>query len=328
LSVERQVISGVPQGSVLGPILFLLYINDIDTICCGATKFTLFADDLKLYSDIDISSTANSNLDLQSSLDKLVVWSSDWQLCINIDKCSVLGLHGRTKQSSRVYLIRNIILQGSNPVRDLGVLIDETLSYKEHIMSIVNKAMQRVGVLFRGFVCRDLEFMRRAFVTYIRPLLEFNSIVWSPTKKKYIDLIERVQRKFTKRIPCLQSMCYLERLSCINLQSLELRRLHFDLFYYYKIMKRLTPTDPDVFFTYHVPLVSLRQSAPFIEKPRNASDSLLSTFAYRSINCWNFLSNDVKSLSSLPAFKKAVNNLDLNSFLYGSCFINLSDFSA
>jgi hypothetical protein len=327
LSAEKQVISGVPQGSVLGPILFLIFINDIDKVCSGSTKFSLFADDLKLYSDIDITSASNNNQDLQCSLDKLVVWSLDWQLSINIDKCSVLGLHGRSNKSKHTYVINNCVLQGSNPVRDLGVLIDETLTYKQHINSIVNKAMQRVGVLFRGFVCRDLQFMRKAFVTYIRPLLEFNSIIWSPTTKKYIDLIERVQRRFTKRIPCLQAMGYLERLSYISLQSLELRRLHIDLIYYYKIMKHLTPIDPDDFFTLHVPLCSLRQSTPFVQKPRNASVSLLNSFAYRSINCWNCLSNEIKCISSLHAFKRSLINLDLRSFLYGSIFSNLCDFN-
>jgi ribonuclease P/MRP protein subunit RPP40 len=245
-------------------------------------------------------------------------------LLVDIDKCSVLGLHGRSNQSNNVYVINSCVLQGSNTVRDLGVLIDETLSYKQHITSIVNKAMQRVGVLFRGFVCRDLQFLRRAFITYIRPILECNSVIWSPTKKKYIDLIERVQRKFTKRIPCLQSMSYLERLNCINLQSLELRRLHFDLIYYYKIIHGLTPIDPEVFFTFHAPPVSLRRSTPFIQKPLNGSVLLLSTFAYRSVTCWNNLSDDVRSLSSLPAFKRTITNLDFNSF---SCFSNLYNFN-
>ena len=149
------------------------------------------------------------------------------------------------------YFLNNYPLTSSNPIRDLGILINDNLSYKSHINSIVSKSLQRVGVLFRGFLCRDLPFLRKAFITYVRPLIEYNSILWSPNQKKYIDLIEKVQRRFTKRIPCLHTLPYLDRLKAINLPSLELRRLHFDLFYYYKILHNLTDINPDIFF--HLP---------------------------------------------------------------------------
>ena len=97
-------------------------------------------------------------------------------------------------------------------ITDLGVEIDSDLSYHAHIVCIVGKATQRVGILFRGFVTRDLTFMRKAFITYIRPLLEYNSVVWNPHKKEYISLIENVQRRFTKRIHSLHLLSYSERL--------------------------------------------------------------------------------------------------------------------
>jgi Reverse transcriptase (RNA-dependent DNA polymerase) len=85
----NKVISGVPQGSVLGPILFLLYINDTDSVCCGHTKLQLFADDAKLYSSINTDAASVSR---QQSLDNLAAWSNDWQLVINISKCAVLSV--------------------------------------------------------------------------------------------------------------------------------------------------------------------------------------------------------------------------------------------
>jgi len=147
-------------------------------VCCGSTKFQLFADDLKLYSTIDTSNSYRNNL--QNSLDKLVRWASDWQLNINIDKCSVLGIHGRsrTHTSTRSYSINGFIISCSNSVRDLGIIIDSGLSYKNHINNCVSKALQRVGVLYRGFLCRDLDFLRKAFITYIRPVVEYNYVIW------------------------------------------------------------------------------------------------------------------------------------------------------
>ena len=91
----------------------------------------------------------------------------------------------------------------TNSFTDLGIDTDSALSYHNHIAS---KATQRVGVLFRGFMTRDLQFMQKAFITYIRPLLEYNSCVWNPHQKEYIDLLENVQRRFTKRIPSLREL--------------------------------------------------------------------------------------------------------------------------
>ena len=115
-------------------------------------------------------------------------------------------------------------------------LFDDKLSFKGHINVIVSKAMQRIGLLFRGFLCRDITFLKKAFVTYIRPLVEYCSVVWSPRLKKYIDVLEKVQKKFSKPIPSLRNMSYKERLIHLNLQPLELRRIHFGLIFYCKIM--------------------------------------------------------------------------------------------
>jgi hypothetical protein len=325
LSVEKPVISGVPQGSVLGPILFLLFINDIDQICSGSTKFKLFADDLKLYSVIDVFN--NSVNDLQQSLNNLSSWASQWQLSINFSKCSVLGVHGRSRASTRTYSINGFILSGLLSIRDLGIETDYCLSYKSHIKNCVSKAFQRTGILFRGFLCRDLLFLRQAFITYIRPVVEYNSVIWSPSQVTYIDLVERVQRRFTKRIPCLQSMTYKERLAAINLPSLELRRLHFDLCNYYKILNHLTPLTPESMYSYHVPPDSLRNATPFIQKPRNASSILLSSYIYRSIDCWNFLPAEIKALPNLKLFKASVLKLNCTASLHGSMYTSLNNFS-
>jgi hypothetical protein len=104
-----------------------------------------------------------------------------------------------------------------NSYVDLGVIIDSKLSFESHVSSIVSKARQRVSILFRGFVTCNLYVIRQAFVTYIRPILEYNSIVWNPSFIFLIDLIESVQRNFSKHIPYLSSLPYLERLALLDL---------------------------------------------------------------------------------------------------------------
>jgi len=111
----------------------------------------------------------------------------------------------------------------------LGITTSADLSYNAHINNIVARALHRSSTLFRGFASRNFQLVRKAFVTYIRPILEYNSILSSPNLVHLIDLIESVQRKFTKLINSLASVPYSNRLNLLNRQPLELRRLHLDL---------------------------------------------------------------------------------------------------
>jgi hypothetical protein len=118
--------------------------------------------------------------------------------------------------------------------------------------------------------------MRQAFTTYIRPTLEYNSIIWNPSQKYLIDSIEHVQRNFTKRIPSLSSLHYPERLASVGLEFLELRRLRFDLVYYFKILNKLTPFCPDDAFIIYTPAECSRSEFPYLQKPAKASNRHLS----------------------------------------------------
>jgi len=315
------VISGVPQGSVLGPVLFLVFINDIDVICHGRSRMKLFADDLKIYNIVDIT---NPTATLQLSLDHLVEWSAEWQLPINIKKCSVLTIN--RSESHKTLTASNYYLDGSplvksTSVMDLGIKINSDLSFQSHIGSIVSKARQRVGVLFRGFHTRQVSFLKKAYITYIRPLLEYNSNIWNPTHVYLIDLMENVQRAFTKRVKALSQLSYIERLGIFSLESLELRRLRYDLVQYYKILNNLTPLNPAVYFNLHYPPTSARDPSPLILKPIRYTNKVLSgCFFYRHIDCWNSLPSVVRTSKSLTAFKSALCNIDLSDFLRGSAF--------
>jgi ribonuclease P/MRP protein subunit RPP40 len=309
------VVSGVPQGSVLGPILFIIYINDIDSVCCGDAKMQLFADDAKLYSNVVIN---NSSVSLQLSLDRLAHWAKEWQLTININKCSVLSLSTSVHSSSRQYSIGGVAIPCQNSYVDLGVTVIRNLSFEAHIENIVSKARQRISILFRGFITRNLGLMRRAFIAYIRPILEYNSVVWNPCYTYLIDKLENVQRNFSKRIPSLSALSYLERLALLDLEPLELRRLRFDLIYYFKVYNHLTPFDPDAVFLIYTPLPSSRANSPYLQKPTKASNKLLHSLFYRNTDAWNALPVALRLTSSLPEFKRGLKIFDLSHFLKGS----------
>jgi len=299
----------------LGPLLFLLYVNDLDTVCSLESHLKLFADDCKLFSETN----NRSNRTLQQCIDAICSWARVWQLQININKCQVITItSSHAPVISHSYYINNVCISSSDNVSDLGILISNDLSYKSHIQHIVSKAYQRISILFRGFVTRDIVFMRKAYITYIRPLLEYNSTVWAPTEIYLIDLIEKVQRYFTRNIPVLAERSYKDRLSVLNIDYLELRRLHCDLTYYFKIFNHLTPHNPaDFFMIYHPPLSS-RSISSYLIKPTKCSNKLESFLSFRSINAWNYIPDYAKSVNSVQSFKKHLKCIDFNKFLFGN----------
>jgi ribonuclease P/MRP protein subunit RPP40 len=161
------VVSGVPQGSVLDPILFLIYINDVYSACKGSSILQLFADDAKLDSRVSVEDHTNF---LQLSLDSLSAWADQWQLAININKCSVLHIAPKAHHSSSNYLINGTQIPVHSSCVDVEVIINDDLSFRDHINSIVSifqGSATHYSVLLRGFVSRRLDIMRTASATQL-----------------------------------------------------------------------------------------------------------------------------------------------------------------
>ena len=229
-----------------------------------------------------------------------------------------MSLSGKTQPTSRIYYINGMAIPCHNSYSDLGITVSNGLSFEQHINSIVSKARQRVSTLFRGFISRNLSTMRQAFVTYIRPILEYNCIVWNPSFIRLVDLIENVQRNFSKRIPSISSLTYAKRLALLYLELLELRRLRFDLVYYYKVINRHTPFNPNDVFIVYLPEARSRSNQPYLQKPVKATNRLLSTLFFRNVDAWNALPSALRSSPSLLAFKRGIKHIDLSAYLKGS----------
>jgi len=143
----------------------------------------------------------------------------------------------------------------------LGVIISHDLKPAIHIAQMVTKAHQRANVILRSFVSRDVALLVRAFIVYVRPLVEYTSVIWSPQNVYNIELIEQVERRFTKRLPGLKMYSYAVRLSKLDVPSLELRRLHIDLIMCYKIVFSLVDVKFNDFF--HLSTVATTRGHPF-----------------------------------------------------------------
>ncbi|MCP3853075.1 MAG: hypothetical protein GY694_23025, partial [Gammaproteobacteria bacterium] len=232
-SEEVSVTSGVPQGSVLGPTLFIYYINDLPTV--SDTPTNIFADDTKSHSEI--KSIADKDK-LQECINSLVEWSIKWMLGFNGQKCKMMHL-GKNNPCYE-YTIPDgdnvITLETTDCEKDLGVHVDPLLEFNEHIAKIVKKSRSLAGMILRNISSRTSNILVPLFVALVRPNLEYANPVWCPFKRKYIDHIEKVQRQFTKRISGLNKLSYNQRLKELNLPSLEFRRLRGDMIETYKIL--------------------------------------------------------------------------------------------
>jgi hypothetical protein len=146
---------------------------------------------------------------------------------------------------------------------------------------------------------------------------EYNSVVWNPSLIHQIEILENVQRQFSKRIPQLSALTYLERLALLDLEPLEMRRLKLDLIYYFKILNRLTAFNPNDVFLIYTPSVSSRSNTPYLQKPIKTTNKHLNDLFYRQVDVWNALPNSIRLASSLPVFKYELNKFDFSNFMKG-----------
>ena len=230
------VLSGALQGSVLGPLLFLVYINDMPELAKHFCK--LFADDTKL---ISINKNSTDQETLQEDVDNLVNWSKTWQMELNEEKCKVMDI-GRSKLSRTVINMKStsgvrVELEETNSERDLGVVINNKLKWDEQVIQATLKANSALGILKRTFVHWNARLLVKLYTTYVRPNLEYCSSVWNPYRKKDIKKIEQVQRRATKLVPELRHLNYESRLANLGLTTLEVRRERGDLIQFFKILK-------------------------------------------------------------------------------------------
>ena len=226
----------MPQGSVLGPILFVLFVNDITNCLPPNTASKLFADDLKSYMML---SGEVGNMNFSLLLECISKWSMSWQLPLSASKCGWMLISNRSRPHDLSFKLNGEILQELKEVKDLGVIYNSRLNFSNHISSIVSKAKQRLYLLRKSFTYSDSRVLIQAFKTYVLPILDYCSPVWSPSSIVDIIKVESVQRAFTRSLNICHGLNYHDRLIKCDLISLEKRRLIADLFMFYKIVHKL-----------------------------------------------------------------------------------------
>ena len=198
-------------------------------------------------------------------------------------------------------------------VLDLGVTIDNKLKFSQHINSITTKAFQTSALIFKCFQSRNRSNLIKAYKTYVRPQLEYCSPIWCPYLQKEIKLIEKVQKKFTKRLPGLHDLSYEERMKKTGLQTLESRRLYYDLILMYKILFGHTHLSESKYFKFSSVTVT-RGHKYKLDIPKSRLDLCQNWFTSRRITIWNNLPLET-NFSTLDSFKQSVQQINLSSYL-------------
>ena len=233
--------SGVPQGSHLGPLLFILAIDDVSLVLQKA-KVLIYADDMKIYSTIKSSRDAEL---LQDDLDRFATWCSNSNLKLNVGKCEFSRFYRNKSPVKFNYKFNNSVLQFNELITDLGVVFDREIDFKVHIDKIATKASQMLGFIKRWSKEFNCPFVsRHLYITFVRPILEYACQVWSPFYQIHIDRIEAVQKRFVRfalsNLPWHNPLIlppYQSRLNLVNLESLVKRREVADLVFLHGLIK-------------------------------------------------------------------------------------------
>ena len=268
MSKEYTATSGVPQGSNLGPLLFLLFINDLSLVINSEKLF--FADDLKIFLPINCYDDC---ILLQDQLDVVQGWCDSNRLNLNATKCKIMTYTRKQQPLQYPYSILGNILERVIVLKDLGVTFDSKLTFSHHVNTKILEAGRMFGFIVRN--CRgfnDLSVLKTLFFSYVRSKLEYGSLIWNPYYITYTENIEKVQKRFLKYLNFKAEGYYPERGSDYNIllnrfqfESLKTRRIYASLVFLFKLLRGGVDC-PDLLYqlNFFVPRINSRQNVTFL----------------------------------------------------------------
>lgn len=313
-STFRIVLSGVPQGTVLGPILFILYINDqIEAL--RSAKGSIFADDTKLAGRIGgENSGEHCHALLQEDLCNVIEWALLNNMELNESKFEVVNYTLNSSLLQRNLPFTAMLMQyqlpsGStidptNVVRDLGVFLSDDCSWTPHINQMVKDGRKMASWVMSVFRDRSQFLMLTLYKALVRSKLEYCCPVWNPTKTGDIEAIESIQRNFTRRISSCKDLDYWQRLKKLKILSLQRRRERYTIIHVWKIANGLAPNDIKMEFKTHQRL-GVKAVIPELntKAQKSISTHYDNSFGVKAARIWNLIPREINEKTDLDSFK-------------------------
>ena len=299
-SKPAPVTSGVPQGTVLGPLLFLVYINDLPKEVNSTSR--LFADDCLLYR---IIRSEADTIKLQEDLDRLQMWEKNWLMSFNPDKCEVIRITNKRKTINAQYSIHGQVLQMTDKAKYLGITIDSKISWGPHVNNITKKATNTLAFLRRNISSCPRNIRETSYKSLVRPQVEYASTVWDTSIKSQAAAVEAVQRRAARYIigDYRQESSVTAMLQQLQLDSLQTRRLRARATMMYRVVNHLiaipsAPLQP-------AQNITRGHTKRFIQPACNIR-CYQDSFYPAGISIWNALPQQLVDADSLEAFKTGI----------------------
>jgi hypothetical protein len=305
-SESSEVDSGVPQGTVLGPPLFTIHIDDIDDFMRLIELLKKFADDTKGLKFIQGLADRES---LQRTLDLLCKWAENWGMSFNVDKCKIMHV-GRTNPQYE-YKMNDKVLKAVEVETDVGVLVQNSLKPGKQCQKAANVATGVLKTIWRNFSYRDKKVYMNLYKQYVRPHLEFSVSAWAPWQEGDKAVLERVQEKAINAISGMAGLNYEEKCRQLNIETLEMRREQQDLVLTYKILNGIGNIDYSGLFTKIQRTGARTRLAAGYDNlimPQARTEVRRNSFAVRVVPKWNRLPDEIKQSRSVEEFKRKIKN--------------------
>ena len=305
-SPPLRVISGVPQGSILGPLLFLLYVNDLPQVVMSSS-IALFADDTKCYREIKNSGNGDS---LQQDLDQICEWCKVWRMDLNLSKCCLLSITRNVTPIHVFYHLMDVPVKTINVHKDLGVLVSTDLKWNSHVRSVTAKANKMLGFVRRS--SRDIHDLRVRTALYsslVRSNFAYCSQVWAPQTVSLILTMERVQRRATKFIlslPFRTEVTYKDRLLKVGLLPVTYWLEYLDLVHLYKCLT--SDSDPYISIKTSRRVTRSTSNGVLLHVPKCRTVTFQNSFYCRATRVWNILPVHLRNITIANQFKKELFN--------------------
>ena len=308
-----KVKSGVPQGTVLGPLFFLLYINDINLNLTTGTKMRLFTDDSLLYRQIKSAEDCEI---LQEDLNTLQNWEKKWKMEFHPQKCQVLTITKKRNPIKAKYYIHDEILNQTNSAKYLGVIIDRELDWKEQNKAVCKKANSILAFLKRNIHDCPQPIKEKCYKALVKPILEYGCCVWDPHTEKYINELEKTHKNaarfITKNYQHVSGNTK-KNMNKLGWIPLEEHRARIKVNLFYKGINNLIDIPTEQYPAVSHSIKTRQNKTQMYCIPHSRIDCHLHSFFPSTIRLWNGVPTGIKTSATTEAFKKAITHITLKT---------------